>query len=221
MSSALGTAVKSRARLRVRKAPAVAPTRTFDLLGSVSAFARNEEVFSEGQPADYLYKIVSGCVRSYATRENGERQLIAFHMPGDCFGLEGRDLHTMSAEATTDSTILIIKRKALLARKDDASMVRYLLELTADELRRTQRHNLLLLKGAQERVIGFIIEMKERGHSESEIALHMTRRDIADYLGLTIETVSRTLSRLEAESAISLPTPWRIVLHDPAALSLQ
>jgi CRP/FNR family nitrogen fixation transcriptional regulator len=61
--------------------------------------------------------------------------------------------------------------------------------------------------------------MAERGDSESEIELPMTRRDIADYLGLTVETVSRTLSRLESESAISMPTPWRVVLHDPSALN--
>ena len=98
-------------------------------------------------------------------------------------------------------------------------MVRYLLDLTSEELRRAQRHNLLLLRGAQERVVGFLQEISERGHGEGEIALHMTRRDIADYLGLTVETVSRTLSRLESEAAISLPTPWRVVLNDPTMLN--
>jgi len=195
--------------------------RTLDLLGALTTFARNGVIFSEGQPAECVYKIESGCVRTYAMPQTGERQLVAFHVPGDCFALEGGDVHMMSAEATTDSTIRVIKRKALMARKNDAGMMRHLLDLTGAELRRTQRHNMLLLKGAQERVIGFILEIKERGHSDGEIALDMTRRDIADYLGLTIETVSRTLSRLEAESAISLPTPWRIVLHDPAALNLQ
>ena len=108
-----------------------------------------------------------------------------------------------------------------MARGGDLAMTRYLLELTAAELRRSQSHNLLLLKGAQERVVGFLRELAQRGQHQGEFDLAMTRRDIADYLGLTIETVSRTLSRLEAESAISLPTPWRIVLHDAAALNLQ
>ena len=85
-------------------------------------------------------------------------------------------------------------------------MTRYLLELTAAELRRSQsRNNLLLLKGAQERVVGFLREMAQRGQHQGEFDLAMTRRDIADYLGLTIETVSRTLTRLETEAAISLP----------------
>jgi CRP/FNR family nitrogen fixation transcriptional regulator len=147
--------------------------------------------------------------------------LVAFYLPGDCFGLEGREQHVVSAEATTDSKIRVIKRKALMTRNADAAMVRYLLALTAEELCRSQRHNLLLLRGAQDRVVGFLREIQERGHSQNEFALHMTRRDIADYLGLTIETVSRTLSRLEAESAISLPTPWRVVLRDTADLSLE
>jgi len=224
LSATLSRSSKTPSRTRRRQQPPAAPTppdRAFELASTSTAFARNETVFLEGLPADCIYKIESGCVRTYATLENGERQLVAFHVPGDCFGLEDRGVHMMSAEATTDSAILVVKRKTLMARNPDVAMVRYLLDLTAGELRRTRRHNMLLLKGAQERVIGFLLEMKERGHSDREIALHMTRRDIADYLGLTIETVSRTLSRLEAESTISLPTPWRIVLHDTAALNLQ
>ena len=224
LSASIARPSKRRPRARRRPQPAVAPTapnRTLELASTPLNFMRNETIFSEGEPAECIYKIESGCVRTYAMLKNGERQLLAFHVPGDCFGLEDRDLRTMSAEATTDSAILVVKRKTLMARNPDVAMVRYLLDLTAGELRRTRRHNMLLLKGAQERVIGFLLEMKERGHSDREIALHMTRRDIADYLGLTIETVSRTLSRLEAESTISLPTPWRIVLHDTAALNLQ
>jgi len=225
LSASIARPSKRRPRARRRPQPAVAPTapnRTLELASTPLNFMRNETIFSEGEPAECIYKIESGCVRTYAMLKNGERQLLAFHVPGDCFGLEDRDLRTMSAEATTDSAILVVKRKALMTRNGDAaSMMRYLLDLTAEELRRTQRHNKLLLKGAQERVIGFLLEMKERRGVETEIALHMTRRDIADYLGLTIETVSRTLSRLESEAAISLPTPWRIVLRVPAALNLQ
>ncbi len=215
---------KSRVRSRGRRLSSGSPqppARSIDALGTSTTFARNAQIFAEGQPAECIYKIESGCVRTYKTLDSGERQLVAFHLPGDCFALEGRERYAVSAEATTNSTIRVIKRKTLMARNGDAAMMRHLLELTADELRRTQRHNMLLLKGAQERVVGFLLEMQERGHSESEIPLHMTRRDIADYLGLTIETVSRTLSRLEAESAISLPTPWRVVLNDQSALSLQ
>ena len=68
-------------------------------------------------------------------------------------------------------------------------------------------------------MVGFLREMAQRGQHQGEFELPMTRRDIADYLGLTIETVSRTLTRLETEAAISLPSPWRVMLRDPAALN--
>ena len=184
-----------------------------------TSYARNEEIFGEGEPADYLYKIESGCVRAYHTLDNGRRQLVAFYLAGDLFGLDARELHTISTEATTPCMIRVIKRKALMSRGGDLAMLKHLLDVTAVELRRSQSHNLLLLQGAQERVVGFLHEMAEREHRQSEIELHMTRRDIADYLGLTVETVSRTLSLLETEAAISLPTPWRVVLHDPSALN--
>lgn len=184
-----------------------------------TAYVRNEEIFGEGEPADYLYKIETGCVRAFHTLDNGRRQLVAFYLVGDVFGLDARDLHTVSTGTTAPSKIRVIKRKALMARGGDLATIKHLLDLTAAELRRSQNHNLLLLKGAQERVVGFLQEMAQREHRQGEIELPMTRRDIADYLGLTIETVSRTLTRLESEAAISLPSPWRVVLHDPAALN--
>lgn len=212
---------KSRARARTRRPePSLSsPANAIDLMCAPTSFARNEEIFGEGEPADYLYKIESGCVRAYHTLDNGRRQLVAFYLPGDLFGLDARDLHTISTEATTPSKVRVIKRKALMARGGEMATIKHLLDLTAAELRRTQNHNLLLLKGAQERVIGFLSEMAQRRQSGSEFELPMTRRDIADYLGLTVETVSRTFTRLETKAAISLPTPWRVVLHDPTALN--
>ena len=91
--------------------------------------------------------------------------------------------------------------------------------MTAGELQRVQDHILLLIKTAQERVAGFLLEMASRGTSGNEIDLPMSRQDIADYLGLTIETVSRTLTQLENSAAISVPTSRRIVLRNRAALN--
>jgi CRP/FNR family nitrogen fixation transcriptional regulator len=205
----------------VRRPPSasVSPANAIDQMCAPTSYLRNEAIFGEGEPADYLYKLESGCVRAYRTLDNDRRQLVAFYLAGDLFGLDARDLHTISTEATTPSKVRVIKRKALMARGGDVAITKHLLDLTAAELRRTQNHNLLLRKGAQERVIGFLREMAERGQHQGEFELHMTRRDIADYLGLTIETVSRTLTRLESDAAISLPSPWRVVLHDPAALN--
>ena len=212
---------KSRARARVRQLLSPPSTaQSIDLMCAPTLYTRNEQIFGEGEPADCFYKIETGCIRAYHTLDNGRRQLVAFYLAGDFFGLDARDRHTISTEATTTSKVRVIMRKALMSSGNgDMAMIRHLLDLTAVELRRTQNHNLLLLKGAQDRVVDFLHEMAEREHSLGEFDLYMTRRDIADYLSLTVETVSRTLSHLETEAAISLPTPWRVVLHDPAALN--
>src|SRR5829696_5311422 len=89
---------------------------------------------------------------------------------------------------------------------------------TGRELQRMQDHILLLIKTAQERVAGFLLEMAGRIKSTTEVELPMSRQDIADYLGLTIETVSRTLTILENSATIALPSSRRIVLRNPAAL---
>ena len=100
-----------------------------------------------------------------------------------------------------------------------AAVARELFALTARELRRAQERVLLLIKSAQERVASFLLEMAERGLAGNAIVLPMSRQDIADYLGLTIETVSRTLTALESCAAIEVPSSRRIVLRDRSALN--
>ena len=115
--------------------------------------------------------------------------------------------------------MLVIKRSALVALATrDNEVARELWSMTARELQRAQDHIMLLVKTAQERVAAFLLEMSERIKSNDEINLPMSRQDIADYLGLTIETVSRTLTSLECNAAIALPTSRRIVLRNRAAL---
>ena len=98
-------------------------------------------------------------------------------------------------------------------------VARQLWTFTANELQRVQQHMLLLIKSAQERVACFLLEMAERRSSGNAVELPMSRQDIADYLGLTIETVSRTLTSLENANAIEVPTSRRIVLRNRVALS--
>jgi len=190
------------------------------LMGAAMAFARNAEIFGENEPADYLYKLISGTVRTYKILSDGRRQIGGFYLPGDVFGLEFGDEHTQSAEAMTDAKVLVIKRSALtgLAGRD-ATVARELYTLTARELRRAQDRLVLLIKSAQERVASFLLEMAERAPHGDSIELPMSRQDIADYLGLTIETVSRTFTALEGLAAIGVPTSRRIVLRNRAALS--
>jgi CRP-like cAMP-binding protein len=198
-------------------------TGSVELMGAVMPFARNSEIYGENEPAEYLYKVISGTVRTYKVLNDGRRQIGAFYLPGDMFGLENAADHTFSAEAITPCRVMVIRRStiaALAAR--DSSVAQQLLAMTGRELARAQDHLMLLVKTAQERVAGFLLEMAGRaqtgGPARNEIELPMTRQDIADYLGLTIETVSRTLTQLENSAAIALPTSRRIVLRNRGAL---
>ncbi len=117
------------------------------------------------------------------------------------------DEHTFSAEAVADCKVLVIKRSTLVALAGrDNSVARQLWAMAAADLQRAQSHIMLLIKTAQERVAGFLMEMSARNSGTSEVDLPMSRQDIADYLGLTIETVSRTLTQLENSGAIAVPT---------------
>jgi CRP-like cAMP-binding protein len=192
---------------------------SIELMGAVVPFARNSEIFGENEPADYLYKLVSGSVRSYKVLVDGRRQIGAFYVPGDIFGLETADAHTFSAEAITDCKILVIKRSAVMAlAARDPDVARQMWAATARELKRMQEHSLLLIKTAQERVASFLLEMAERVTADGLVELPMSRQDIADYLGLTIETVSRTLTQLEKTAAIGVPSSRRILLRNRSAL---
>ena len=187
-------------------------------MGAVMSLDRNEEVYGDGEPADYLYKVVSGAVRRYKVLDDGRRQVVGFYLAGDMFGLEIGDEHASSAEAVGLATVLVFKRRAVLALANrDGDIARQLWAMTARELHRTHRHTLLLILSAQERVVSFLFEMAARLES-NDVELPMSRQDIADYLGLTIETVSRTLTQLESFGAIAMPTARRIALRNLAAL---
>ena len=190
-----------------------------ELMGALMSFSRNAEVYGESEPSDYLYKVVSGAVRTYKILLDGRRQIGAFYLSGDIFGLETGEEHALSAEAVTLSKILVIKRAAVVSLAGrDIETAHQLWTLTARELRRAQTHLLLLNKTAPERVASFLLEMAERVEAKGEVELAMSRQDIADYLGLTIETVSRMLTQFENASAIALPTPKRIVLLNRTVL---
>jgi CRP/FNR family nitrogen fixation transcriptional regulator len=191
-----------------------------DLNGVPMQFARNAEVYGEGEPADYVYKVLSGAVRTYKVLSDGRRQIIEFYLPGDVLGFDPGEEHACSAEAITDSQILLVRRTTLFkVAERDASIARCLWALTATELRRSQRHALLLIKSAQERLAAFLLDMAERLPAKKEVELPMSRQDIADHLGLTIETVSRTLSQLADSSVIQFVASRRIVLRNRSMLS--
>ncbi|HWK97960.1 MAG TPA: helix-turn-helix domain-containing protein [Pseudolabrys sp.] len=214
------TARNSQVHVAATVARPQATGETIELMGAVMPFARNAEIYGENEPAEYLYKVVSGAVRTYRVLNDGRRQIGAFYLPGDVFGIEVSDIHTFSAESIVDSKVMLIKRTSLASLSSrSADVARQLWTMAATELQRTQDHTMLLIKTAQERVAGFLLEMAKRAPRANAVELPMSRQDIADYLGLTIETVSRTLTQLENSAAIEVPTSRRIVLRNQAALS--
>ncbi|WP_084030891.1 helix-turn-helix domain-containing protein [Bradyrhizobium paxllaeri] len=162
------------------------------------SYKKGAEIFGEKEPADYVYQVAAGAVRSYKLLSDGRRQIGAFHLVGDIFGLEIGTEHRFTAEAIVDTTVRLLKRRSLeLVAENDAKVAHNLLSMTTSNLRHAEDHMLLLgRKTSLERVAAFLIEMDHRSTAAGILALPMCRRDIADYLGLTLETVSRALSRL-------------------------
>src|SRR4051794_31103054 len=161
-------------------------------------YKKGSEVYGEAEPADYVYQVVEGAVRSHKLLSDGRRQIGAFHLAGDIFGLENGSEHRFTAEAIVNTTVRLIKRRSLeMVAESDAIVSRNLLSMTTDNLQHAENHMLLLgRKTSLERVAAFLIEMDRRLTAAGVMPLPMSRRDIADYLGLTLETVSRALSRL-------------------------
>lgn len=178
-------------------------------------FVRNSEIFAEGETAGYVYKIVSGVVRVSKLLPDGRRQISAFHLPGDMFGFEVDDVHHVSAEAIGPVKVLAYKWQSLLSTTSSNSFVHELLNRTMIGLRQTQDHLLLLgRKNALERLAAFLIEMAHRTGSERSLQLAMPRHDIADYLGLTLETVSRMFAELKDAGIIRLESARQVSVLD-------
>jgi CRP/FNR family nitrogen fixation transcriptional regulator len=192
----------------------------FQFHGAAVRFGRNTEVYGESEPAEYFYQVVSGAIRTYKVLSDGRRQIGAFYLPGDVLGLEAGEVHAFSAEAIIDSTVRVARRSTIVAlAARDGDLAADLWNHTAGGLRLAQEHMLLLgRKNAEERVASFLLDMARREASVEVVELPMSRQDIADYLGLTIETVSRTLTQLEGKEAIELPTSRRVRLRSRASL---
>lgn len=192
---------------------------SIELMGCMISYPRYAEIYGVEDQAEYFYKVVSGAVRTCTTLENGRRQISAFYVPGDVFGLETLDEHTLSAEAIAESKLFQIRRSALVAlagRHHDVAG--QLWTHTAAELRKVQEHIRLFAMPARERLAGFLVQMARRLSANDEVELPMTRQDIADYLGLTIETVSRSFTQLEDLDIIKIRISRQILLRNYSAL---
>ena len=186
-----------------------APTAGLRSTGLVRHFVQDREIYREGGDSGVFFTVVSGMVRTCKSRNDGRRQIDAFHVPGDVFGFEAGLEQSLSAEAVSDCTVTSHRWHGLAATYD--GVPHYLFSHAMRGLARAQEHALLLgRQSAVEKVAAFLLDQAGQSPDPQVINLEMIRQDIADYLGLTHETISRTLSRLERALLIRLTTARQI-----------
>lgn len=190
--------------------PKAVSTRETDLgplaaVGTPVRFAAGTPLLHEGAPADHLFQITSGVVKVYRTLPDGRCQITGFLFAGDFVGLAPEDVYLSGVVALGAVTVSRFPRKKVEQLVEASPLVaRLLLQRACSELIAAQDQMLLLgRKTAPEKVASFLVAIARRTASDL-IDLPMTRTDIADYLGLTIETVSRTLSRLASDEIIAV-----------------
>ncbi len=198
--------------------PASALSNAFDHLGTRIQYAREAQVYGQDEPVERLYRIVRGVVRTTRFTVDGRRQVGDFYYAGDIFGLEPGPDHRFAAEALSDCEITVVRRSAVRAYAGDAELDRAILEATREEMERLQDHVVVLgRKSARERVACFLMSIANR-QDDDEIDLPMGRQDMADYLGLTIETVSRMLTQLQGDAIVEFPSTRRFQVRKWTAL---
>jgi CRP/FNR family nitrogen fixation transcriptional regulator len=186
-------------------------------------YGSGAEIFGESEPAEYIYQVVAGAVRTYKLLSDGRRQIGAFHLPGDIFGMENGTTHRFTAEAISATTVRLAKRKSLDdIAEGDPSILRIIRAETTRNLTHVENHLLLLgRKNSLEKVAAFLLEMRLRSPEAGVIYLPMTREDIADYLGLAVETVSRALADFRRKNILGLDVhrPREVVVLDVKSLA--
>lgn len=228
--SALATRSAPQFSTRGVPAPAktahIAPTSAanitggFDALGTTVNYLRGKTITEEGAPADYVYKVVSGALRKVRLLPDGRRLITRFLMPGEFFGFAQGHEYSHTVETVADVTLVRYARQkfeAELERNPRAG--RHFLGLVCRALSASQDQLLLLgRKNAVERIATFLLAMADRKGASGGLDLPMNRTDVADYLGLTVETVSRLITRLRTLRIIDSPDAHRILILEREAL---
>ena len=193
---------------------------TLDILNRMGvriAYAKDEEIYGQDETADLVYRVLEGAVRTSRVMSDGRRQIGDFYRAGDLFGFETGPQHRFAAEALQDCVILVLKRSTLKSAGGDLERLTW--ATTNRELDRAQEHLLLLgRKTASEKVASFLLDLV-RVSDEDTVDLPMGRQDMADYLGLTIETVSRMLSQLQASRIVCFTATRKFRAPNIAALA--
>lgn len=206
-------------------APVLTTSTASDPIGALGVrmhLARDESIYGQGDEAEFVYRVISGLVRTTRLTDDGRRQIGGFYYAGDMIGLEDENEHCFSAEAMTDCEVLVVRRRVLdYEAARDGAIARQLWSAGYRALRKMQSHLVQIgRKTALERVGAVLAELASRVPGE-DVDLPMSRQDIADYLGLTIETVSRMFTQLQASGVIVLTGLRRMrVSNRPALLKL-
>jgi CRP/FNR family nitrogen fixation transcriptional regulator len=185
------------------------PTRLsaedFGDIGVSMSFASGEEIYAQDEETDMIYQVQSGAVRASRLLSDGRRQIAGFYYPGDLFGLETGPIHRSSAEALGMARVLVTKRSAVKHYGEAGQRLERLIwSATGAQLERAHEHMMLLArKSAVEKVAGFLSDLAARQRGPA-YELPMSRQDIADHLGLSIETVSRMFTQLQGDGLIAL-----------------
>ncbi|MDX1541679.1 MAG: helix-turn-helix domain-containing protein, partial [Geminicoccaceae bacterium] len=210
------------ARTRETRAPSAVATAGIERrlgIGVTISVAAGQTIVLEGDPLAHAFRVIAGTVRLYKAMSDGRRQVVDFVGPGGSFGLLGQRRFPFTAEAVGPTTLIRYPRHQLEAAiLGDLEAAAELVDLACQELERAQTQMLLLgRKSAEEKIASFLLARAARSPDAASgsrtTRLAMSRQDMADYLGLTIETVSRTFSRLKQQGLISLPTPQQVALH--------
>ena len=184
-------------------------------------YRRNQTIVIEGEPSEYIVLVISGVIRSFRSFQNGTRSIVAFYLPTEFSGLTSHPTHSLTSEAAADANILFFKRSALFSMASHESRIaKFLLTATLHELRRTQEHSLLISRDAKCRFASFLIDLSNRTRTQTWLDLPMSHQDIADHLGLTIETLSRVITQMENSGLIvRRRSPRDLILKDRNALA--
>jgi CRP-like cAMP-binding protein len=191
-------------------------------LGTPMMVHREQEIYAQDDNAEYYYQVISGSVRTVRLMADGRRQVSEFLLPGDVFGFDALDTHDFAAEALEDTLLRRFPRRRVEAlAAQHAGLSQHLRQLMNEKLR--QAHERVMVLGrmtASERIASFLLHLAERSvqRAGGQFDLTMSRRDIADYLGLTIETVSRTLTMLKGDGTIAMLKKCRLEIRNRAAL---
>ncbi len=191
-----------------------------DRLGSVVSLRREAVLFHESDPAEHYFKVVTGAIRCCKFLADGRRHVSEFYLPGDFIGLDAESAYQFTAEAVTETSLVRYTRRSVDAlAAQEPRIGRHLFSIACHGLSAAQQKLVLLgRKTAEERIATFLLDIADRNGETDRVSLPMSRTDIGDHLGLTMETVSRELSHLKSEGVIALESSHKIVIRNRDAL---